>query len=145
MEKAGFTEIAGIESGSLDGLAQWPATQNPDFVLRDSSETSYGTMAVEHTDLKFYQNTLAKQIVFDGKIATGVKVESSGATYTLTARKEVILAAGAVSWLLASKNECSHGILCSSCQVSCIDHGFSSAHVNCSWFQALAPPASFKA
>lgn len=96
-EKSGFAEISGIQSGTLDGFAQWPATQNPDYAIRDSSETSYGRIGVEKTDLRFYQNTLAKQIIFDGKTASGVKVESSGLGYTLKARKEVILAAGAVS------------------------------------------------
>ena len=94
---AGFKEIAGIQSGSLDGFAQWPATQNPDFAIRDSSETSFGRVAIEQGKLKCYQNTLGKQIIFDGMKAVGVKVESSGQQYTLSARKEVVLAAGAVS------------------------------------------------
>ena len=96
-EKIGFAEIPGIQSGNLIGFAQWPATQNPDLAIRDSSETSYGRLAIEKTDLQFYQNTLAKQIVFQGKTVTGVDLETSGLRYTLKARKEVVIAAGAVS------------------------------------------------
>ena len=101
--KAGFKEIAGIQSGSLDGFAQWPATQNPDFATRDSSETSFGRVAIEQGGLQFYQNTLAKKITFDGKNANGVVVESSGQQYTLSAKREVVLAAGSVSRSCSSK------------------------------------------
>lgn len=48
--------------------------------------------------MQFYQNTLAKQIIFQGKTAKGVKVVSSGLEYTLKARKGVVLAAGAVGF-----------------------------------------------
>lgn len=41
--------------------------------------------------------TLAKRILFTGTVATGVTVDTAGAVYTLSARKEVILAAGSVS------------------------------------------------
>ena len=99
-EKTGFAETSGILSGNLTGFAQWPATQNPDLAIRDSSETSYGRLAIEKTDLQFYQNTLAKQIIFQGNTATGVTLETSGLEYTVNARKEVIVAAGAVSTCL---------------------------------------------
>lgn len=93
----GFKENGGIESGSLFGFAQYPATLNPDAQIRDSSETSFGQEAIEETTLQIYQRTLAKQILFSGKTATGVLVDTAGLSYTLSARKEVILAAGPVS------------------------------------------------
>jgi hypothetical protein len=41
---------------------------------------------------------MAKQVLFDGnKTATGVVVETGGFNYTLSANKEIILSAGAVS------------------------------------------------
>ena len=63
-------------------------------------------MAVEKTDLQFYQNTLAKQVIFDGKTASGVKLETSGLRYTLKARKEVVIAAGVVNWSLEFACSC---------------------------------------
>ena len=105
-EKTGFAEIFGIQSGNLNGFAQWPVTQNPDYAIRDSSETSYGRIAVEKTDLQFYQDSLAKRIIFDGKSANGVKLETSGLKYTLKARKEVVVAAGVVSWFLTFTCSC---------------------------------------
>ena len=92
--KLGFQETGAIESGSLIGFAQYPATLNPDTQIRDSSETSFLQEAFQSTTLQGYQRTLAKNILFNGKIATGVLVDTAGTSYTLSARKEVILAAG---------------------------------------------------
>ena len=50
------------------------------------------------TNLNFYKQTQAKNIILDGcKVATGVLVSTAGVDYTITAAKEVILSAGAVS------------------------------------------------
>lgn len=94
----GFKENGGIQSGSLLGFAQFPATLNPDTQIRDSSETSFGQQAIAETSLKIYLRTLARRILFTGKKATSVRVTTGNNTsYVLSARKEVILAAGPVS------------------------------------------------
>jgi choline dehydrogenase len=55
-------------------------------------------MLSDEKNLKVFTHTLAKQVLFDGnKTATGVLVETAGFNYTLSASKEVILSAGAVS------------------------------------------------
>ncbi|KAL8901139.1 MAG: hypothetical protein Q9207_005342, partial [Kuettlingeria erythrocarpa] len=95
LQEAGFRETDGIESGSLLGFAQWPATVDPDAMVRDSSETSFGRQAIESTTLRFYLASTAKKILFSGKKATGFMVETAGMTYKLKARKELVLAAGA--------------------------------------------------
>jgi choline dehydrogenase len=92
----GFLENGEIESGSLVGFAQYPATINPQTQIRDSSETSFGQAAIASTGLQIYQQTLANQILFDGQTATGVRVVTAGLSYNLTATQEVILAAGPV-------------------------------------------------
>ncbi|KAH6694933.1 hypothetical protein BKA61DRAFT_711361 [Leptodontidium sp. MPI-SDFR-AT-0119] len=92
--KPGFSENRGIQSGSLLGFAQYPATLHPDAQIRDSSETSFGQAVILSTSLQIYVRTLAKRILFTGTVATGVTVDTAGAVYTLSARKEVILAAG---------------------------------------------------
>jgi choline dehydrogenase len=97
LDKLGFKENdAGILAGSLLGYAQYPSTLDPDAMVRDSSQTSFGQAAIQETTLQYYIRTLAKKIIFDGKTATGVQVTTAGKTYTLHARKEVILAAGAL-------------------------------------------------
>lgn len=50
------------------------------------------------TNLNFYKQTQAKKIILDGcKTATGVLVNTAAVEYTITAAREVILSAGAVS------------------------------------------------
>ena len=64
---------------------------------RSSSQQSYGNLAMQTTPLTFYVRTLAKKIHFDDKKrATGVQVETDGFPYTLSAKREVILSAGAI-------------------------------------------------
>jgi len=63
---------------------------------RKSSETAFLQPALANPNLIVYIQSLAKKIIFDfNKVATGVQVDTEGKVYTLTARKEVILSAGA--------------------------------------------------
>ena len=93
----GFNDIAGLNSGSLLGFSEFTLTIDPKAETRSSSETSFLQEALSSTTLKVYQQTLAKKILFnENKTATGVRVETQGIGYVLSASKEVILAAGAV-------------------------------------------------
>lgn len=95
----GFNNIAGLNSGSLIGFSEFTLTIDPQAATRSSSETSFLQEALQSSSLQVYQRTLAKKILFDsGKRATGVSVVTAGVPYVLSARKEVILAAGAVSY-----------------------------------------------
>jgi len=55
---------------------------------------------MENSDsFQAYPGKLAKQVLFDGtKRATGVRVDTAGTEYVLSAKKEVILAAGVVGY-----------------------------------------------
>ena len=103
-QKVGLTEVGSIESGSLlvpgshtGSYAQWPATLSPAKETRDSSQTSFLTDALKRKlPITVYDKTLAKKILFDAnKNAIGVNVTSGKKAFTLTAKKEVIIAAGA--------------------------------------------------
>ncbi|KAI1646369.1 alcohol oxidase [Daldinia loculata] len=98
LKRLGFSETGQIQSGSLLGYAQFPATLHPDKQIRDSSQTSYLDAAIAantFANLQLYPDTLAKHILFAGnKTATGVHVSTAGAEYVLSARKEVIVASG---------------------------------------------------
>ncbi|KAK3387979.1 hypothetical protein B0H63DRAFT_167772 [Podospora didyma] len=83
----------GFNSGVLSGGAYTTETISPQAV-RSSSESSYLAKALVLTQLKVYNRTLAAKILFTGTAATGVSVSTNGISYTLTARKEVILSAG---------------------------------------------------
>ena len=101
-DKIGIHAIPGLNSGRLIGYAPFTGTIDPTAATRSSSETSFLEMAMQSTSLKIYQTTTVKQVLFDeNKRATGVRVQMQGIhpqyEYTLSARREVIVSAGAVS------------------------------------------------
>lgn len=100
-EKIGIGAINGTNAGSLIGYGPQTGTINPIGATRDSSKTSFLETAMQNTNIKIYQTTTAKRILFDSnKKATGVVVEMQGiyptAQYSLSARREIIVSAGAV-------------------------------------------------
>lgn len=96
-------EIDGLNSGHLLGAAYATYTIDPRNAHRSSSEASFLQMALQNgTAPTVYKNTLAQRILFDdNKTATGVLVTTAGTfgtpsvNFTLSARKEVIISAGA--------------------------------------------------
>jgi choline dehydrogenase len=87
---------SGFESGDLTGYFYNPATLEPASQHRSSSQTSFLDYAISATSIKVYAHTLARQIHFTGnKTASGILVQSGDKNYTLAAKREVILSAGA--------------------------------------------------
>ena len=127
MQQAGLPASQGFSSGTLMGYAVPPVTQDPSNQQRSSSETSFLREILEQTlDCTIYTNTLAKRILFDdSKNAKGVLVESQGSTFALSANKEVILSAGAVS-------------LSQTDNINALSDNDSSGRRNCCWCLALA-------
>ncbi|KAM0271681.1 hypothetical protein ACHAQH_008967 [Verticillium albo-atrum] len=98
LNEIGIADAEDFNSGSLMGAQYCASTIDPSSQTRDSSQTSFLREAQGRSNLKVYTTTLARKIVFDtSKRATGVVVSSALALgqYTLRARKEVILSAGA--------------------------------------------------
>ena len=94
----GLQNIAGLNSGRLIGFSEFTLTIDPQAGTRSSSETSFLQESIASSTLQVYQKTLAQRIIFDGRnTATGVNVVTAGRDYTISATKEVILAAGVVS------------------------------------------------
>lgn len=100
----GIADVHDLISGELIGSQYDPLTLNPKDQSRSSSQTSFLNAAFEEggmnkTNLKVYTHTLGQKILFDdNKTAHGVLVQSGPAaapSYVLTARKEVIVSAGA--------------------------------------------------
>ncbi|RMD40865.1 hypothetical protein DV735_g4272, partial [Chaetothyriales sp. CBS 134920] len=98
LQAEGIPEIAGANNGQLLGFAETTATLDPAAEVRSSSESSFLQQAIRETTLQVYHYTLANEIIFDSqedkKRATGVRVTTAGSTYTLSARREIILSAG---------------------------------------------------
>lgn len=85
----------GHSSGILSGKGSYvTATVDPRNATRSSSRSYMDTVGTP-AGLQVYHHTRATKILFHGKRATGVEVVTNGTKYTLTARKEVVLSAGA--------------------------------------------------
>ena len=98
----GQKTINGFNSGKLIGSAYASFTIDPVKARRSSSESSFLQQALNNTTLMVYKQTLAQKILFDSNnVAKGVRVSTQGSyggselTYTLSAKKEVIVSAGA--------------------------------------------------
>ncbi|KAL8788896.1 MAG: hypothetical protein Q9213_001419 [Squamulea squamosa] len=91
----GMAGIDGFQSGKLLGSAYLPFTIDPEKSHRSSSESSFLRSLPPTARLQVYHHALAERVILDRRnAATGVVVSSNGSTFTLCARKEVILSAG---------------------------------------------------
>lgn len=98
LQEIGVADTQDFNSGKLLGCQYCSSTINPTAETRESSQTSFLNLAASRSNLKIYDTTLAKRIQFDNnKTATGVIVSSTGIAtqYILSAKKEVIVSAGA--------------------------------------------------
>ncbi|EFQ27331.1 GMC oxidoreductase [Colletotrichum graminicola] len=98
LNEIGISQTQDFNSGQVMGAQYCSSTIQPNSQKRESSQTSFLDEAIGRSNLKVYQLCLAKRILFDNnKRATGVVVTSNLGlgTFTLQARKEVILSAGA--------------------------------------------------
>ncbi|TGJ84435.1 hypothetical protein E0Z10_g4322 [Xylaria hypoxylon] len=98
-EAIGLKSQRGFESGNLAGAYAYPlANIRNEENTRESSETAFlrPHLGKKNPNLITFVSTLAKRVLFDGqKRATGVMVDTQGLQYTIRARKEVIVSAGA--------------------------------------------------
>ncbi|EMC92904.1 hypothetical protein BAUCODRAFT_569073 [Baudoinia panamericana UAMH 10762] len=85
----------GLESGRLLGHTWVPVTIDAENRERSTSETAYLALGEKTQRLTVFTHTMAKQIIFHGTTATGVRAEAAGVPFVLSANKEVILSAGA--------------------------------------------------
>ncbi|PQE34052.1 choline dehydrogenase protein [Rutstroemia sp. NJR-2017a WRK4] len=89
----------GFSSGSLAGYGAWvPATIDPKHATRSSSKTAYLDDAILSTDIMMHIHSQAIKILFSegsSRKATSVVINTGGVEYTIQAKKEVILSAGA--------------------------------------------------
>jgi len=96
LQAIGQRAIKGFQSGFLIGFAYTPFTINPQTAQRSSSESSFLQSATKN--LFIYDNTRAEKVLSSNTTATSVVLSTAGrplARYTLSARKEIIISAGA--------------------------------------------------
>ncbi|KIK66312.1 hypothetical protein GYMLUDRAFT_38133 [Collybiopsis luxurians FD-317 M1] len=97
LNEINISTIEDFNSGSLLGTQYASTTIDPSSEIRASSEETFLQSSIGRSNLKVFQLTMAKKIVFDDdKTATGVQVAAAGVLpFTIKANKEVILSAGA--------------------------------------------------
>ncbi|KAF2994040.1 hypothetical protein E8E13_000450 [Curvularia kusanoi] len=98
LQVIGINPIRGFQSGELIGSSYSLATIEYERNIRASSEVAFlqPELKRENPNLLIFPSTLAKKVQFDAnKKATGVEIDRSGFNNVLSARREVILSAGA--------------------------------------------------
>ncbi len=91
---AGFPDDPDMNHPEGTGVGAMPLN-NPGGV-RMSTALAYLSSCRHRLNLTIKPNALAKRVVFDGKRATGLEVESGGETYFVEG-EEIILSAGAIA------------------------------------------------
>lgn len=99
LAELGLSESDGFLDGKLSGFQYASQTLDRETQTRSSSESSFLRAALaNNSNLNIYKSTLGKRIIFDtNNQATGVIVDTAGVEYTISAQREVIICAGAVS------------------------------------------------
>ncbi|GAP84543.2 putative glucose-methanol-choline oxidoreductase [Rosellinia necatrix] len=96
MDMVGLKNTVAFINGNLFGSSWVVSTINPRNGHRESSATAFLEPFQSRKNLKIYDLTQGERVLFDkNKRAIGVEVTTSGKTYKLKARKEVIVACGA--------------------------------------------------
>jgi choline dehydrogenase len=94
-EQLGYPLNDDFNGNTLEGAGVYEANINKG--LRDSSNTAYLKPALKRPNLHIERDCSAEKILFDAqKRATAVQVRQQDCVKTFTARREVILSAGAV-------------------------------------------------
>jgi choline dehydrogenase len=91
---AGYRETEDYNGYRQEGFGQ--KFMNVDHGIRASTSHAYLKGAKKRSNLTLLKHALVKKIHFSEKIATGVQCEIAGTTHEFTARREVILCAGAI-------------------------------------------------
>ncbi|KAI0180677.1 putative choline dehydrogenase [Hypoxylon sp. FL1284] len=95
MDSLGIRNTDVFIDGVLNGSSWLTSTINPRNGHRESAATAFLTPYLGRPNLKVFDLTLAERIVFDAnKTARGVHVSSANRTYTIGARREVIVSGG---------------------------------------------------
>lgn len=95
-KKLALKELPSLLSDNLLGWSWLPLELDPVTQTRSSSTAFLREALEQTTNLAVYKSTLAKRILFENKMATGVSVDSGGIAYRINAKKEIVLSAGVV-------------------------------------------------
>jgi choline dehydrogenase-like flavoprotein len=93
--EAGIPSTDDFNRGDNEGCGYFHVNQKNGRRL--SAARAFLKPALGRRNLKLFTGALVEQILFDGRNATGIRMRAHGTETVLTARREVILSAGAVA------------------------------------------------
>jgi len=99
----GLPYIEEANGGSMRGFTRYPATVDQGLNVREDAGRAYYLPVQNRTNLDLYTNSLVQRMIWDEastnstpRVNGVVYTDASGKQRTITARKEVILSAGAL-------------------------------------------------
>lgn len=101
-EYLGIPSRQDVNGGYMRGFNVWPSTVNRELFLREDAATAYYYPFQNRSNLFVFLNTTVNKITWKNKtglkvIADGIEARSlNGTTYTIKARKEVIISSGSL-------------------------------------------------
>jgi choline dehydrogenase len=93
-EEAGISRLDDFNAGALEGVGRYQLTINGRF---RSSAAKFLKVGKKNRKLEVRTRALVQKIVFDGRRAHSVEYQHAGGRQVATARREIILSAGAVN------------------------------------------------
>ncbi len=93
--EAGFRRVSNLNDGDLSGVIGYE-TMNYEGEARRNSYVAFIQDRGVRDNLTILTQARALGVVLEGRRATGVEIEQAGARLTLSARREVVLCAGAL-------------------------------------------------
>lgn len=92
---AGYSRNTDYNDGVQEGVGYFQLTAKDG--KRCSSAVAYLKPIRSRQNLKIFTNAMVSELVLEGKTAKGIRVRIDGKMTTITARKDIILAAGAIA------------------------------------------------
>ena len=93
--QAGYPVSADYNGHQQEGFAAMEMTVHNG--IRWSAANAYLKPAMKSGNVKLISGALARRVILDGKRATGIEYEVGGEVFTVTARREVIIAASTIN------------------------------------------------
>jgi choline dehydrogenase len=91
---AGYARSANMNEVQHEGFGPMEMTVGDG--MRASAARAYLRPAMKNTKMRLITKSMVKRILFDGKVATAVEYIRNGRVETVSARREIILSAGAI-------------------------------------------------
>ncbi len=93
--EAGFAQNRDFNGASMEGVGSYQFNIKGGW--RNSASRAFLRPALKRSNVKLYDHAMATRVVLEGRTAVGVAINRNGAVEIIRARREVILAGGAIN------------------------------------------------